>query len=118
VTEPTPGGYLGSRSAIGILSADNRYVAGSWVVTFPAQDLPPIAFVVYHIAMRGPRGGFLVYVGDDFYSTDSRSDLNEYDPKQPMFVRPGQGITFHFKSAAAPAPTVWLYLREPGGNLD
>jgi hypothetical protein len=118
MSQPTPGGYLGSRSTTGVLSADNKYVAGSWVVTFPTQDLPPIDCVVYHIALTGPTGGFMVFVAENFYSAADRSDLNEYDPKQPMFVRRGESVSFHFKSAATPQPKVWLYLRQPGGNLE
>lgn len=118
MSQPSPGGYLGNRAATGVLSASNKYVAGSWVVTFRTQDMPPIDCVVYHIALTGPAGGFLVYVGENFYSAADRSDLNEYDPKQPMFVRRGEDVSFHFFSPDAPAPRVWLYLREPGGNLE
>ena len=120
MSQPTPGGYLGSVRAVGRLSAANRFVAGSWVVTFPTQGLPPIDYVVYHIAMRGgPTGGFLVYIDEAFYSAADRSDLNEYDPKQPMFVRRGQTVSFHYKSAtAALQPQVWMYLRQTGANLE
>jgi hypothetical protein len=79
--------------------------------------MPPEAYDIYHIALRGPRGGFLVYIDDAFYSTSSRSDLNEYDPKQVMHMRPGQTVTFHFRSATAPAQDVWLYLKRPGAVL-
>jgi hypothetical protein len=34
-----------------------------------------------------------------------------------MHMRPGQTVTFHFRSATAPAPDVWLYLKRPGAVL-
>lgn len=119
MTQPPDPGYLGFRVPSEVaLSAANKYVAGSWVATFKPQDMPVEAYDVYHIALRGPRGGFLVYIDDAFYSTDSRSDVNEYDPKQPMHVRPGQSVTFHFKSAdPATTPQVWMYLKRPGAFL-
>lgn len=114
---PNPTGQLGVRPATGILSADNRNVPGSWVVTFtPGEDLPAIDVEVWHIAVKGPPGNFDVYIDDAFYSTAVRSDRNEYDPKHPMYVRRGQTITFHFSSADTPAPQVWLYLRQPRGS--
>lgn len=107
-------GYLGMRAPTTIvLDPNNRYVPGSWVATFKPQDLYPQAFEVYHISLKGPSGGFDVYLDDAFYSTDDRSDRNEYDPNNAMYVRPGQTISFHFKSAAAPKPTVNIFSREP-----
>lgn len=118
MTQPTDPGYLGNRKPSQVvLSAENRYVAGGWVASWFPQDMPPEPYDVYHIALRGPRGGFLVYIDDAFYSNASRSDINEYDPKQVMHVRPGQTISFHFKSTAAPTPDVWLYLKRPGVML-
>jgi hypothetical protein len=111
-------GHLGHRSAIGALSAQNLYVPGCWVVTFTPQDLSyPADFEVYHIAVRGPGGAFLVYIDDSFYSATDRGDLNEYDPKHPMYVRRGQSITFHWNVSVGDAPTVWVYAREPGLNI-
>lgn len=107
-------GYLGSRGASLVeLSADNKNVPGGWVATFRAQDLYADDFEVYHIAVKGPNGNFDVYVGDLFYSAAVRSDRNEYDPKNAMYVRRGQDISFHFSSAAAPQPEVVIYTRQP-----
>jgi hypothetical protein len=108
-------GHLGNRSKTGVLSADNKYVTGSWLVLFTAEDLYPINVEIYHIALRGPRGGFLVYIDDTFYSLDSRSDFNEYDPKQVMYVRRGQTVSFHFRSALGAAPVVNIFARQPQG---
>lgn len=115
MSQPSPVGYLGSRQAIGVLSADNKNVAGGWVVTFKTQDLYPTDFEVYHIAIKGPAGNMLVFIDENFYSAAPRTDVNEYDPKQPMFVRRGEGITFHLSSTATPAPKVWIYCRQPQG---
>lgn len=115
MAQPSPAGYLGSRQATGVLSADNRNVAGAWLVTFKSQDLPPIDFEIYHIAIRGPYGNMLVYIAENFYSATSRTDVNEYDPKQPMFVRRGEDVTFHLSNDDSPAPTVWIYIRQPQG---
>lgn len=117
MTQPNAGGYLGSRQALGVLSADNRNVPGAWVVTFKTQDLYPIDVEIYHIAIRGPTGNMLVYIDDRFYSATSRTDRNEYDPKQPMFVRRGENITFHLSSTATPQPQVWIYARQTGIRL-
>lgn len=111
---PNETGYLGSRQALGLLSAENRNVAGCWVVTFKSQDLYPIDFEVYHMAVKGPPGNMLVYIDENFYSAASRSDVNEYDPKQPMFVRRGESITFHLSSNVPPQPKIWIYARMPG----
>ncbi len=115
--QPADPGYLGSRQATGVLSPANLNVAGAWVVTFRPQDMPVEPYDVYHIALKGPRGNFQVYIDDAFYSAAVRSDLNEYDPKQTMHVRPGQTITFHFSSTTTPQPVVNLWLRQPGAII-
>lgn len=108
-------GYLGFRAALGALSAANRNVPGAWVVTFKPQDLYPGDVEIYHIALQGPFGTFDVYIDDQFYSTAVRSDRNEYDPKNAMYVRRGQEVSFHFSSTATPRPQVWIYARQPSG---
>lgn len=107
-------GYLGFRGPSTVaLSANNKKLAGGWVATFLAQDLYPDDFEIFHIAVTGPSGGLRVYIDDQFYSATSRSDENEYDPKNAMFVRRGQQITFHFGSTANPQPQVYIYARQP-----
>lgn len=114
MSQPDTGGYLGHRIPTTVrLSADNKNVAGGWVAEF--RDTYAIDVDIYHIAMRGPSGSFDVYIDDAFYSTDTRSDRNEYDPKQPMHVRKGQVVSFHFSATATPAPQVWIYARQPTG---
>jgi hypothetical protein len=117
VTDSVDTGYLGVRPAVGVLSAANRNVPGGWYVLFRPQDLYPVDVHIYHIALKGPPGNFDVYIDQSFYSTAVRSDRNEYDPKQPMFVRRGQEVSFHFSStdATATPPQVWMYARLPTG---
>lgn len=111
-------GYLGSRGpSLVELSADNRNVAGGWVATFRAQDLYPDDFEIYHISVKGPNGSLDVYIDELFYSTTTRSDRNEYDPKNAMYVRRGQDVSFHFSSAALPRPDVVIYTRQPQQGL-
>lgn len=112
MSQPDESGYLGSRIAKTVVhSAQNLNTPGGWLSTW--DPLAPIEVEVFHIAMKGPAGSFDVYIDDSFYTTDTRSDRNEYDPSQPMPVRPGQIVSFHFSATAAPAPQVWLYLRQP-----
>lgn len=107
-------GYLGNRGASTVAKlAANRNVAGSWVATFLPADLWPDAVEIYHIAVQGPNGNLDVYVDDLFYSAAVRSDKNEYDPKHPLYLRPGQTVTFHFSSAADPAPMVNIFAQKP-----
>lgn len=107
-------GYLGNRGASTVtLSAGNKNVTGSWVATFLPNDLWPESVEIYHIALKGPQGNFDVYIDDLFYSAGIRSDKNEYDPKNPMYLRPGQTVSFHFSNTATPAPTVNIFARRP-----
>jgi len=107
-------GYLGYRGASTVAkSASNRIAAGSWVATFLPADLYQEDYEIYHISVKGPAGFFDVYLDDTFYSTAVRSDRNEYDPKNPIYVRRGQTITFHFSSSSNPAPTVNIFARQP-----
>lgn len=116
MTFPNSGGtgYLGSRGASTVvLDPANLFVPGSWVATFRPQDLYPEDFEVYHIAMTGPAGGFRVFLDNKLYSLADRSDQNEYDPQNAMYVRRGQTISFHFRSASAPAPDITIFARQP-----
>lgn len=107
-------GYLGNRGASTVvLSAANKNVPGGWVATFLPEDLYPEGVEVYHISLKGPAGNFDVYLDDVFYSTAVRSDRNEYDPRNPMYVRPGQTISFHFSATTGTAPVVNIFARQP-----
>lgn len=117
MTLPNSGGtgYLGNRGPSTVkLDPANLNTPGSWVATFLPEDLYPEAVEIYHISVKGPAGNFDVYLDNVFYSTAVRADRNEYDPRNPMYVRPGQTLSFHFSSAAATnAPTVNIFARQP-----
>lgn len=105
---------LGNRSAYGVKSTDNPEFPGGWTCTFEPADLPTDQCEVYHIALKGPGGYFYVYIDNAFYSTSPRGDVNEYDPKQAMKIRPGQTIYFYWNNAIGTIqPQVWIYLRTP-----
>lgn len=104
---------LGNRIARGVLSAGNKLFAGGWVATFLPQDMPPHAYEVYHGALRGPGGYFLVYLDDYLYDVGENGLINAYSPVTAMYVRPGQTISLHWSIATGTAPIVTLYLRLP-----
>jgi len=106
---------LGSRRASGALSADNKVLAGGWVVEFnPAVLGVPGICECYHIAIRGPSGSYFeIWLDDTFYSIAARGDKNDWDPNQPMTIRPGQTIYFYWSVAAGAAPRVTIFLRQP-----
>lgn len=107
-------GNLGNRPAVGVLSNANKIVAGAWVVIFKPGDMPLDDYEVYHGAVRGPGGYFLVYIDDVLYGVGENGLINEYAPAGPaMYVRKGQTITLHWSIATGAAPLVWLFLREP-----
>ena len=118
VTHPDGNGYLGDRGASTVaLDPNNPVLPGGWTAAFNPADLYPDAFEVWHIAVKGPAGGFEVWLDNKFYSGHDRSDRNEYDPKNAMYVRGGQAIFFYFNSAADPAPTVNIFARQPRSGV-
>lgn len=111
-------GDLGNRDAKGFADPANPVIAGGWTCRFDPKDLPADQFEVYHIALIGPGGKVYTYIDTAFYSVTPRGDVNEYDPKQAMKVRPGQTIFFYWNNAIAMAapyttPQIWIYLRTP-----
>lgn len=100
--------------AVGALSAANRIASGNWLVTYTPEMLPRDAtFEVWHGAVIGPGGYFRVYLDDALFGVGENGAINEYSPKQPMFVRKGQTITLHWSIATGTAPQCWLYFRQP-----
>lgn len=109
-------GNLGMRSAIGALTTANRVTPGTnlWVVTFTPQSLAASPdFEVWHGAVRGPGGYFLLYLDDALYGVGENGLINEYAPPTPMYARDGQTISLHWSIGTGAAPNVWLYLRQP-----
>lgn len=107
---------LGFARKVGALSASNRVTPGAWLITFNPQDLPANepAFEVWHGAIRGPGGYFLVYIDDKLFGVGQNGLINEYSPRgSAMRVRRGEAISLHWSIATGAAPTAWLYLRTP-----
>lgn len=105
---------LGFRDRTGVLSPDNRFTPGGWVITYRPEDMPAEAeFEVWHGAIRGPGGRFLVYIDNALFGVGENGSTNEYSPKIPMFIRKGQTITLHWSIATGTAPQAWLYFRRP-----
>lgn len=113
------GSNLGDRSAIGKKDVNNRNPAnfitpGAWVITFTPEELPSDTdFEMWHGAVRGPGGYFLVYLDDKLYGVGENGLINEYAPSIAMYIRKGQTITLHWSTATGNAPTAWLYFRQP-----
>lgn len=99
--------------------SNNPFGQGLWVgqITPSVWGVVPAEFEVYHMTVRGPTLSSLeVWIDQSFYSTTPRGDLNEWDPKQPMFLRRGQTLYFYWNSAGNTAnggsPMVNVYIRE------
>lgn len=107
---------LGQREADAVKGVQtNPFGSTNWTVVFDPRALSiPSAFVVYHIALKGPAPSTLqVFIDTTFYSNVARGDINDWDPNQVLFVRPGQTIYFYWNSGVAPAPHVTMFCREP-----
>lgn len=114
MTSPSIRSNLGNRQATGKLLVSNRVVPGAWVVTFDPADMPSDAdYEVWHGAIRGPGGYFLVYLDDALYGVGQNGLINEYAPTIPMYVRKGQTISLHWSIATGSAPLAYFYLRIP-----
>lgn len=105
---------LGHRSQTGKTDQTNPLGAGFWTVTFdPAYLSVRVQADVYHTAISGPSGSsFQVFLDNTFYDYVARGDINSWDPSQPMHIRPGQHLYFYWNTAALPAPTVSIFLRQ------
>lgn len=107
-------GDLGSYNSTGVLSPQNKVRANCWVVTFTPENMPAESrSEVWHGAVTGPGGYFLVYLGGVFYDVGQNGRLNAYDPNIPMLVKKGQEIQLHWSISTAPAPVCTLYFRQP-----
>lgn len=107
-------GNLGFRSAEGVISASNYLTAGCWVVTFTPEEMPAEPeFEIWHGAIRGPGGYFLVYIDNAMFGVGQNGLINEYTPVQPMFIRKGQTVTLNWSISTGNAPRAWLYFRQP-----
>ena len=93
----------------------NPYGAGNWTVTFDpnALNMRVAQAEVYHITVDGPVGSkFKVFRNKSgWWDTVLQGWSNSWDPQQPLYVRKDDNLFFYWSSAAAPAPTVRLWLR-------
>lgn len=115
---PGAGQYLGYRSAMGrkLVGGINPYGDGMYSCVFDPAVLALSANLVevYHIALKGPKGSqFQIYLDTTFYDASPRGDLNSWDPQNPLIMRGGQTLYFHFSSAGVPQPLVTIWLRLP-----
>ncbi len=105
---------LGVIPAAGVASTKNKIVNNGWVITYPTQVLPrDVDFEMWHAAIRGPGGYFLVYIDDWLYGIGENGLINEYAPSIAMYVVKGQEISFHWSITTGTAPSAWIYLRKP-----
>jgi hypothetical protein len=112
---------LGPRGpVVGALDNTGRNV-GNWTVVFdPAIlncNMP--YFEVCHALVQSPSASvqsFSVGVDLHLYSAANQGLSNEWDPTQPMPVRPGQTVYFYYNESALDGtpPTVTLWLQYDG----
>jgi hypothetical protein len=108
-----PRTLLGPRAQTGKADPANLIAAGNWTVTWAPKDLNfmvPLA-EVFHIAVNGPGGYFLVYINEDFWDTSSYGGQNSWDPSEPMLIRPGDTVSFYWSTSSGTAPQVTMWLR-------
>jgi hypothetical protein len=104
---------LGPREQNGTADSENKIAAGSWTVTFAPKDTNfsvPLA-EVFHIAVNGPGGYFLIYINEDFWDAVSYGGKNGWDPSEPMLIRPGDTVYFFWSTSSGTAPQVTIWLR-------
>lgn len=119
--QPGAGSFLGSRELAGSLSTvnalfPNPYGVGNYSALFTPQVLAFSANLVqcYHIALTGPAGSELrVYIDNSFYEVTERGDLNSYDPSNPLLLRGGQTLAFHWNTGTGTAPFVTTWWKMP-----
>lgn len=105
---------LGKVTQYGTKTADNPVLPGGWSIAWRPEDLPRVAAVAYHAAVQGPSGStFQIWIDTTFYGNVRNGDINDWDPAQPMPVKPGDTVFWHFSTAAGNAPKGTLFLREP-----
>lgn len=110
-------GFLGYRQQSTAVQTKNNKIditQALWVMTWAPADMPAQDFEVWHGAIRGPGGYFLVYIDDAMFGAAENGAINEYGPRgKPMYVRKAQTITMHFSIGSGKAPVGWLWLQQP-----
>jgi hypothetical protein len=108
-----PAQPLGPREQMGAPDPQNKIAAGNWTASFSPgflQFSSPVA-EVYHIAVNGPGGYFLIYINEDFWDCASYGGVNSWDPSEPMLIRPGDTVYFFWSISSGTAPQVTMWLR-------
>lgn len=102
--------YLGTRVKQGAPDPGNPLGAGFYGVVFQPADFQIRArFKITYISITGPAGSTMrVFRDNTFRGATVRGDLNEWDPAQPMFVMPGQAVSFYWSTGTGTIPIVTL----------
>lgn len=105
---------LGGRTKTGAANANNPVSAGGWTVEFNPRDFSiQVEFEIYHIGVTGPTGSsFEVWIDTMFYDSVQQGYRNGWDPAQPMILRPGQTLYFHFNTSTGSAPVISVFCRQ------
>lgn len=88
---------------------------GNWTIQADPQALNCRVELaeVYQITVDGPVGfGFDLYRNGRLWNRVAQGWQNNYDPVQPLFIRPGDTLFFFWRAASTLSPTptavVWL----------
>jgi hypothetical protein len=99
-----------------VADPQNKIAAGNWTLTADPQALNcRVALAeVYQITVDGPVGfGFDLYRNSRKWNTVAQGWQNNYDPQQPLWIRPGDSLFFYWRAASSllPAPTAVIWLK-------
>jgi hypothetical protein len=94
----------------------NKIAANNWTLTADPQALNcRVALAeVYQITVDGPVGfGFDLYRNARLWNRVAQGWQNNYDPQQPLWIRPGDSLFFYWRAASSllPAPTAVIWLK-------
>lgn len=94
---------------------------GNWTITFPPQVLNcRVALAeVYQLSIDGPIGSTMsLYRNTHVWNQVIQGWANNYDPTNPLYIRPGDSVFLYWKAPAGPlpngstpVPTAKLWLR-------
>lgn len=103
---------LGPRTSSGVIDPTRN--GGNWVVDFLPQNIASNLPLIecYHMMVTGPNGSsFRVLRNTDQWGASANGYINEWDPVQPLPIRPGDTISFFWSTNVQPAPQVTIWLR-------
>lgn len=91
--------------------------AGNWTIVANPQDLNcKVALAeVHQISIDGPIGSAMTLCRNTrVWNQVVQGWANNYDPTNPLYIRPGDSLFFFWKAAAGvwlPVPTATIWLR-------